>query len=166
MHVALGSDPYLNAKGKYDHRSFTPLSFLWPVEEQRAVDWIERSAQRGDVYACPYLMHDNAEGRAEWNAAGGYRLVHTDVDTAIDLTVVAKLGAFAVGSGTSGHGHVYAKLLHVVMPAQHEVLCKALCAYLGGDPAKHSDNDLLRPAGTLNHKPTVSGGAPTPVVFL
>ncbi len=29
--------------------------------------------------------------------------------------------------------------------------------------AKISDNDLLRPPGTFNYKPTVAGGEPAPV---
>jgi hypothetical protein len=45
---------------------------------------------------------------------------------------------------------------------QHEVLCRGLAAHLGGDH-KYSDNDVLRPPGTLNYKGRVDGGEPYPV---
>ncbi|MGB0972436.1 MAG: hypothetical protein ACPGVG_15980 [Mycobacterium sp.] len=41
----------------------------------------------------------------------------------------------------------------------------ALRDHLGGD-SKISDNDLQRPPGTLNHKPTMAGGEPTSVRWL
>ena len=166
LHAALGTGIHRTATGGIEHHSFVPNSFLWPDETDKAIDWMARSAATGDVWACPYLMHDNSLGRAKWNAAG-HRLAHTDVDhDLVDLDEVAKRACFAVGSGTGRHAHVYAKLLYPVMPAQHEVLCKGLIAHFKGDPAKFNDNDLLRPAGTLNWKATLDGGEPTLVDFL
>ena len=126
-----------------------------------AIARIERCARLGDVYVCPYLMHGRKRAKGD---AASRKLVHSDVDDGrLDLAVVRELGGFAIGSGTPGNGHVYVLLTHVVMPAQHELLRKGLAAYLGGDMAKISDNDLLRPPGTFNFKPTVAGGKPAPV---
>jgi hypothetical protein len=47
----------------------------------------------------------------------------------------------------------------------HRALCEGLRDYLGGDN-KIRDNDLLRPPGTLNHKPAAKGGEPAPVEWL
>jgi hypothetical protein len=166
LHAALGTGIRRAPTGKVDHAAFTPISFLWPDESDRAIDWIARKAACGDVWACPYLMHDNSEGRTKGNAAG-YRLVHADVDhNDIDLDEVAKLGCFAVGSGTGRHAHVYGKLRWPIRQAQHGILCKGLIARFRGDSAKFSDNDLLRPAGTLNWKSTLDGGTSTMVDFL
>ena len=30
LHVALGRDPHLDERGKYQHRNWTPWSFQWP----------------------------------------------------------------------------------------------------------------------------------------
>jgi hypothetical protein len=76
-------------------------------------------------------------------------------------------GAFAVASGSPGHGHVYVRLSETIVGAEHDALSRALGSYLGSaDVAKHSDNDLLRPPGTLNHKSAAADGEPTPVVWL
>lgn len=48
---------------------------------------------------------------------------------------------------------------------EHERLCRKLRAVFDGD-AKVSDNDVLRPPGTLNHKPTLDGGEAVPVKWL
>ena len=163
---AVGYDGHLDEHGKYafDKDKFKPYAFLWPDRADAAIAYIEAKAPLGDVYVCPYLMRDRKRAKG---TAAGRRLVHSDFDgAALDLDAVRGLGGFAVGSGTPGHGHVYIPLTHVVMPAQHELLCKGLAAYLGGDMAKISDNDLLRPPGTFNYKPTVAGGDPAPVEWL
>lgn len=49
---------------------------------------------------------------------------------------------------------------------QHEVLCRGLRDYLGVRDAKVSDNDVLRPPGTLNHKGRPRGSESTPVEWL
>jgi hypothetical protein len=50
--------------------------------------------------------------------------------------------------------------------AHHRQLCRALGDHFGAKDSKIADNDLLRPPGTLNHKPTVmdSGGRPPALV--
>ena len=160
LHVALGTDPYLDEHGKYQYKRWAPRSFQWPEEGGDAIKWIKESAPLGDVFVCPYLMRDGK--RAKGNAIG-CQLVHSDVDTGeLDPYEVEQLGGFVVASGTIGHGHVYIVLASEVTAAQHELLCRGLAARLGGD-SKISDNDLLRPPDTLNHKPAAAGGAPRPV---
>ena len=55
-------------------------------------------------------------------------------------------------SGAAGHGHVYVPLDYPVTPVQHDILERGLVKRLGGDPGKISENDVLRPPGTFNHK--------------
>ena len=119
---------------------------------------IAKQAPTADVYACPYLMRNSR--RAQGNSASR-ALVHADVDRELDPAAVTALGGFAIASGTPGHAHVYIPLSYTVTRAQHEMLCRALAEHLGGD-AKFSDNDLLRPPGTLNHKSAIAGGDPSP----
>ena len=80
---------------------------------------------------------------------------------------VQAVGGFAVASGSEGHGHAYIALSASVTTDQHEALCRAWGRHLvGRADAKVSDNDLLRPPGTYNRKPTVRGGKPVPVRWL
>jgi len=160
--VAVGHGPRLDANGKYGHTRWEERPFLWPDMALTAVEFIQNHAMVGDVYTCPYLMKTpkREKGNAAWRA-----LIHSDVDTLIDPCVVHDLGsdAFIVWSGSLGHGHVYVPLAYPVMPVQHEMLCRGLATHLGGDKAKVSENDLLRPPGTFNHKSAVNGGLMTAV---
>jgi hypothetical protein len=159
--VAVGHDPYRDERGKYRHRRWSEHPVRWPQQADQAVAAIASQASTADVYACPYLMRDR---RTLGNSVSRV-LVHADVDHRIDPAMVAELGGFAVASGTSGHGHVYVPMSYATTRAQHEMLCRALVAHLGGD-TKYSDNDLLRPPGTLNYKTAVDGGEPCAVEWI
>jgi hypothetical protein len=160
--VAIGHEPHVDDAGKYAHKRWEEHAAPWPKRVGDVVAAIARSAQSADVYCCPYLMRDRR--RTKGNAAS-HALVHADIDGELDPDAVRALGGFAVTSGTPGHAHVYVPLSYAVTPTQHEVLCCGLAERLGGD-AKYSDNDLLRPPGTLNHKPAAAGGAPAAVEWL
>jgi putative DNA primase/helicase len=154
--VAVGLNPFINAKGSYGHKDWEELPFLWPDQVDKAIAEIEHWAPKGDVYACPYLMKtsERLKGNAAWR-----QIIHSDVDGNLDLAKVRKVGGFVVWSGSNGHGHVYVPLGYAISQQRHERLCEGLRGYLGGD-SKIRDNDLLRPAGTFNHKPTLAGGQP------
>lgn len=163
-HVSVGIEPHLNAAGKYAHKSLIPTVFEWPSEAEQFAREIQRESSTADVYLCPYLMHG---GKRAKGAAVERRIVHCDYDGDIDLGKVRELGGFAVASGTPGHAQVYVPLTEPVTAAQHQTLCKALGRHLGGDAdSKISDNDLMRPTGTWNHKPTVDGREPAAVEWL
>jgi len=120
-----------------------------------------QAASVHDVYACPYL-------HARRRRRGGAVLrehVHADIDGPLDPDEVRSIGGFAVSSGTEGHGQVFVRLNRSVEPREHRALCHALGQVVGGehhDEGKVSDNDVLRPAGTLNHKTD----PPRPVTWL
>jgi hypothetical protein len=157
--VAVGRDPFRDDNGRYQHREWDEVTCRWPAQADDVIEYITSASALGDVYTCPYLMKE--QRRAKGNAAQR-ALIHADVDQVLDEAAVAELGGFAVRSGSPGHGHVYVPLAWPVTPAQHEALCRGLAAHLGGD-AKYSDNDLLRPPGTLNYKSAADGGEPAPV---
>jgi P4 family phage/plasmid primase-like protien len=177
LHVGVGYGPHLNDRGKYDHERFEPKPFRWPDEADKAVEFILAQAQNADVWLCPTpMLHDwiveegkKRTGRRKGDAVS-LLTVHADVDGQLNLEKVKSIeGAFAVASGSPGHAHVYVWLNTsiTITSAQHDTLSKALGAYLGNaDVAKHSDNDLLRPPGTFNHKSAAAGGQPTPVTWL
>jgi hypothetical protein len=158
--IAVGRDPYRDAKGKYKHHKWDECAFQWPAQADDAIAYIAKMAPLGDTYVCPYLMKEPHRVKG---GAVQHVLVHADVDGDLDVAKVAALGGFVVGSGSVGHGHAYIPLSWPVTHEQHEALCRGLATYLGGDH-KYADNDLLRPVGSLNHKPTVDGGQPTGVV--
>jgi putative DNA primase/helicase len=174
VHVGVGYGPHINDKGKYGHKWFEPKVFHWPGEAEKAVEFILGASQNADVWVCPnLLLHDwiveggnKKTGRRKGDAVS-LVTVHADIDGQVDIEKVTSIeGAFAVASGSPGHAHVYVPLSEPITGAQHDALSKALGAYLGNaDVAKHSDNDLLRPPGTLNHKLAAAGGEPTPVVW-
>jgi hypothetical protein len=144
---ALGTGGHTE-NGRYRHTGWSERGFRWPAGRDEIAAWAVKAGVTGDVYACPYPMKTRV--RAKGNAAGR-RLVHADVDHELDPQAVESIGGFSVLSGTPGHAHVYIPLGYAVTVAQHELLCRGLAAYLGGDH-KVSDNDLLRLPGTINHK--------------
>lgn len=126
------------------------------------------SADEGhDVFACPYA---HAGRRRRQGGAICRAHVHADIDGPLDLARVRFVGGMAVASGSVAddgrpHGHVYARLAHDVPPHVHAALCRALGQRVGAahhDPSKTTDVDVLRPAGTLNHK----SADPRPVRWL
>ncbi|MGK5112793.1 hypothetical protein [Geodermatophilus sp. CPCC 205506] len=163
---ATGKNPFLNAKNKY---SFSPsgwheFALRWPDQRDELVDAIVRAADaQVDLFVCPYLRVSEDRKRG---SAVERRFIHADIDGELSTEKVQAVGGFAVDSGTEGHGHVYIALSAPVDVRQHEVLCRALGRYLGNADAKVSDNDVLRPPGSVNRKPTVRGVAASPVRWL
>lgn len=143
-HIAIGGGPHLTAAGKYSHKRWSEHHFAWPEEAGLVEREILRAAYESDVYACPYV--DNG---------------------VLDLDKVRALHGFAVASGgTTGNGHAYVALAESVPQHWHRKLCRALGVYLGAVDHKIADNDLLRPPGTFNHKPTTAGGDPALVEWI
>jgi putative DNA primase/helicase len=167
---ALGMNPRRNpTTGKYEHeywseRNGEKITFAWPEEAEQICEAIEQFGHLGDLYVVPYLRRTKARAKGD---AVILRLLHTDGDKGLDpdkIATLTELGAFVVGSGTPGNGHVYVPLSESVSQTEHEALCKGFVEYLDGDKAKRNDNDLLRPVGAYNHKPTVfAGKSPTQV---
>jgi hypothetical protein len=163
-HIALGGGPYLNDKGKYCFKDWTEHQFKWPDEADLVVREILRAAPLSDVYLSPYLTLGDKRHKS---SAVARRLVHTDVDSGVlDPEKVRQLGGFAVASGSPGNGHAYLHLTTSVTVPQHTALCRALGAHLGAVDSKIVTSDVLRPVGSYNHKPVLSGGEPVPVRWL
>jgi hypothetical protein len=163
---ATGRNPYLSEKGKYTfpERGWNEFAFRWPEQREELVESIVGAADaKVDLFLCPYLRTDNNRKKG---SAVDRRLVHADIDGALSPEKVQSVGGFAVDSGTEGHGHVYIALSAPVDVRQHEALCRALGRYLGHADAKVSDNDVLRPPGSVNRKPTARGMAASPVRWL
>jgi hypothetical protein len=164
LHIATGTDPYVTADGKYKHKHWSEHRFKWPAEADDAVREILQAAAISDVYVSPYLTWANKRAKG---AAVARRIVHADVDNgALNPETIRSLHGFAVSSGTPGNGHAYIALTESVPANWHTELCRGLGAHLGAVDAKISDNDVLRPPGTFNYKPTVTGGEPAPVEWL
>lgn len=160
--LAVGRKPHRDGTGRYQHREWIERAFRWPAESAQARAHITDAAPAGDVYVCPYLLR---EPKRTKGSAVSRTLIHADVDGGLDTAIVTELGGFVVASGgAADRGHVYIPLSWPVTAAQHQVLCRGLAHKLGGDH-KISDNDLLRPAGTLNHKAAADGGDPTSVTL-
>lgn len=148
-----------NGDDAYAHRECNPRVYQWPAEVDRAVRELTQMAHLGDVWVCPYVMTYAVRTKGE---SVSRPHLHADVDHGVDYAKVARFsGAFVVGSGRDGHGHVYVPLTRSVTVQQHRALEEGLREYLGGDD-KITDNDLLRPVGTLNHK----SDEPSPVEWL
>lgn len=173
VNIAYGRNPSVTETGKYRtdlarHQEW----YRWPEEAEKAVEAM--LVADSDVYVCPYVLR--GQKRQKGTAVDAARKhVHADVDLdgdqELDLAAVGGIpGAMAVGSGSPGNAHVYVMLAEPVTTERHTALCRALGEYLGTkDSSKVSDNDLLRPPGTKNYKPTVMEGGgrpPAPVDWL
>lgn len=130
----------------------------WP-DREAAIDWIlERDAAGFDVYIVPNILSTDA--RLEGTAVSR-RNAHADVDEGkFDPEKLARLGGFAVASGSPGNAHVYVRLSRSVSASEHAALCRGLKSYFGAKDPKISDNDVLRVPGTTNRK---SPSSPRPV---
>jgi hypothetical protein len=163
VHTAVGIDPYLDENGRYTHKDFKQLPVNWPEGRDALLNALAGADGAYDVYVAPYLSQTTKREKG----SGKRDKAHADYDGHnLDIAEIERLGGFAVESGTPGHAHVYIPLTHAVTPAQHEILCRAIGKHLGDSDAKISDNDLLRPPGTFNYKPTTRGESPAPVRFL
>jgi hypothetical protein len=157
--------PYLTAAGAIKHKDFIPRFFEWPNQADDAEHWLTATAQTRDMWLCPYVMRFAARRAGE---AVVRMQVHTDIDHGhVDAEKVRQLGGFAVASGREGNAHVYVRLTESVSAEWHTALCRGLGNHFGGGE-KINDNDLLRPAGTWNHKIPllVPGADPAPVEWL
>jgi AAA domain len=157
LQIATGDHPE-NVAGKYKypegHWHENAGTFAWPRQADQAVARIAELADSGvDVFCCPYLHN----GRRAKGGSVARDLAHCDADsgTLTASEVESVQGAFAVASGSPGHGHVYVALTRSLSVAEHQRLCKAMIARFNGDRAKWTDELVLRPVGSLNFKPTV-----------
>jgi hypothetical protein len=163
--LAVGKFPYLTEAEKYRHTSWRESSLSWPEQRDELIKVVQGAADyEADVYVSPYLRTTGG-GRKKGNAVER-RFVHADIDGELSAEKVQALGGIAVDSGTDGHGHAYVALNGPVTADQHQGLCRALGRYLGHADAKISDNDVFRPPGSVNRKPTVRGMAASPVRWL
>jgi hypothetical protein len=163
-HFAAGHGAYVEPTGKYSHRNWEPSSFLWPQQADEAIRHLDQILSRpgsNDLYVCPNLL--TTERRSK-DTAVTHRLLHSDADNGADADKLKPLGAFAIASGSPGHSHVFVPLAREVPLAQYQSLQRGMRDYLNGDN-KISDNDVLRPVGSVNHKAVVMAGldAPYPV---
>jgi putative DNA primase/helicase len=163
LHIAVASGIYLSDSGKIKHKHWDQSRFTWSAEAAQAERELLAAAADSDVYVCPYLMH--ADKRSP-PAAVARRIVDADIDGQADPEKIRAIDGFAVASGTSGHAHVYVALSESVPAHWHRTLCRALGDYLGDADAKITAENVLRPPGMLNHKPTTIGGQPSPVEWL
>ncbi len=162
LHVGAGADLYLK-NGKPTHRRWNEKVYEYPAEADQAARDIAAAATAYDMYVCSCLMRGRTRAKG---AAVVRRLPHADVDTQLEVDQVREVNGFAIASGTPGHAHVYVPVAEELTVTEFDALSRGLVRYFGGDPGKISDNDFLRPAGTLNHKPTLTGGEPVPVTWL
>jgi hypothetical protein len=163
VHVAVGVEPYRNDKGKIEFRFWLQGSEPWPDSADELLALLMEFSGQFDCYLCPYVL--SGPKRAKGTSVTRM-LVHCDGDDGVDLDRAAGIpGVFAVGSGSEGHAHVNVALSKSVPLHHHEALCRGLAAYVGAVDPKVSDNDVLRPPGSWNHKPTVDGKPPAPVVW-
>ncbi len=170
-HVVYGRGWYRNDAGKLDHRIWSERigdrhAFRYPEQTDAIVAKIlQLDATGADVYVCTGLMR-TPTSRSKDNLIEGLWCLHADADHdhPLRIDVIRSVGWCAVGSGTAGHEHIYAPLSERIPGAQGEDLEDAMVDVLNAD-AKKRGNDVLRPPGTHNYKPTVDGGAPNPVVW-
>ena len=167
LQVARGVGGYFTDSGRYEfkrrtgarsisqpHRAAVTRSNGWPSTQRTTTSIALRTST-------------TTRQRAKGNAAR-IEVAHTDVDGGLDPydEVIDRGNGIIVASGTDDHAQVFIPLADEVTTEQHEILCRGLVKRFDGDKGKISDNDLLRPAGTINHKGRARGGASVLVDFI
>src|SRR5699024_1817892 len=128
--VATGVEPHYKGEN-YTHRKWQEKAYRWPEDREQIIQRFTQATKSGnDSYICPYLR-DEKNRSQDHSSPVELKLVHADVDTPIGADTVRALGAFAISSGSSGHGHVYVKLTRPVTEHEHRALCRALGESLG-----------------------------------
>lgn len=164
LHTAVGVGGFFDQNGRYSHRRWIQKHYRWPEQRSAAVAELLSAAQDSDAYVCPYLMV--GDKRAQGAAAGRW-IVHADLDGGMfDAEKAEAVNGFAVASGSEGNAHVYVALAEPVPAHWHRELCRGLGEFLGAADSKISDNDVLRPPGTRNHKRAARGGDADAVAWL
>ena len=161
-HMSVGTGPRLNRNGKYDFTVFKSSDFAWPEEADGLLSAILQGNAAGetDIYVCPNLMKGPSRTKG---AAAARWTVHADVDDDVDLDLVRQVSGWAVASGSEGHAQVYVSLTESIPAHWHETLCIGLKEFMGATDPKISDNDVLRPPGSVNHKGPVFRTGPAAV---
>lgn len=146
--AAFGYGGHFDANGKYTFAEWRPRFYQWPADIERAVAEFTQESHLADVYLSPYVMISAVRRKGD---SVSRPIRSADVDGELDFAKAVALGAgvFVIDSGRGTH--VYVALSESVPLQWHRVLEEGLRDYLGGDD-KISDNDLLRPPGTLNRK--------------
>jgi putative DNA primase/helicase len=141
-----------NGSGKYEG-NFHEISGQWPQDRERLVSTIIARAETDDAYITPYLR-DKPSRAKDKSVALPSHVLRCDLDgRTIREDEADELGAMVIGSGRGSH--VYVQLVDALEPDDLERWNQRLCAYLGAGAEKWEANAVLRPAGTLNHKPRV-----------
>jgi hypothetical protein len=153
-HFAVGHGAYVDPTDKYKFGDWEQFSFLWPQQADdamRQLDDVLSQPGSNDLYVCPNILKTDRRNK---DTAVTHRLLHSDADNGADANRLKPLAAFAVASGTPGHSHVFVQLARDVTLAEYQTLQQGMRTYVNGDH-KISDNDLLRPVGSVNHKAVV-----------
>jgi len=162
-HFAVGRGAKTNGSGQYSFRAWESKAFLWPASADQALAYansVLASHQPDDLYVCPNLLLTSARKKG---TAVCRRLLHVDADDGVDPSRLAELRGFAVSSGTPSHAHIFVPLSEDVPRGQYDLLMNGVRNHFRGDN-KISDNDLLRPVGSKNHKAAVLHGLDKPYV--
>jgi hypothetical protein len=172
--VASGTPTLDPATGKVVHPDFEEKSFSWPRQSNVLVDtlveFILATSARKDVWTTPGLSDNplrDSKKRRSLPSRHIWAEVDNDPSGLARVPALVELGGFTTNSGrAAGHLHVYPRLALPAEPAVvlrlNERLAKAVHAgqfsHLGG---------LLRPVGSLNHKPPLlsPGAEPALVTF-
>jgi hypothetical protein len=144
--------------GRYGFRRFRHTYWVWPDQREPLLAAVNdaRDIPNEDLYVCPGLRltpHRRGYHGAAGSNAAPLRNLWVDLDGPLaDLNLLVTLDPMVVDSGGDGHQHLYVRLASPLPVGEHRVLHEALVARLGGDPGKHSDNDVLRIPGCPNRK--------------
>jgi hypothetical protein len=164
--VCLGHEGHYPQGGAYTFRRFEERFYRWPAERARVLKLLATAASRVDVFAGVLLR--SSRSRKAGTALPGL-VCWADVDgdwtpertAALDQLRAAGVTTWQVLSGSGGR-HVYLPLAEPDSPERIESWNRRLGVLLAAD-AGWSENKVLRPAGTLNHKARGRGAASTPV---
>lgn len=146
---------HTNGTGRYEG-NFHEIGGKWPQDRERLTKSLLERSETDDAYLAPYLR-TLPNRKKDASDPLPSQVLRCDLDgREVTKEEADALGAMVVASGRGSH--VYVKLTEALEGDDLESWNRRLCAYLGTGAEKWEANAVLRPPGTLNHKPRVIEG--------
>jgi hypothetical protein len=160
VHLCFGLGQYLD-EGKVRYSQWEQQAYRWPTDHLEVLWAVHERSRTEHVFftPCPHL----SPARKGFEPAPYLRWCWWDIDHCTEeqrakAHLLAQPGGMIISSGRGpNHLHLYARLSEPTPAPVVAELNRRGVKLLGADASPSALNGLLRPAGSINHKPVLEG---------